>query len=182
MMPFPINSTRRSRSSTASDCASFYVGLASFEKRIDDSRKSAQIGHEIGNHSVNHPCSGNFWWSKKAALEDYTVQQMENELDEASRRIESLASVKPKTFAYPCGMTFIGRGETRQSYVPLVARRFLAGRGFMGESANDPAFCDMACLVARGFDFTSFATIKLWMDDAMRTRRVAHPRRPRDRR
>ena len=52
--------------------------------------------------------------------------------------------MKPRTFAYPCGQRFVGRGFEVRSYVPPVAERSLAGRGYLDESANDPAVCDLA--------------------------------------
>jgi len=45
-------------------------------------------GHEIGNHSLYHPCSGNFSWSRHKALEEYTLQKMMTELDSASKLIK----------------------------------------------------------------------------------------------
>jgi hypothetical protein len=39
----------------------------------------------------------------------------------------------------------VGKGATRQSYVPVVLERCVAGRG-RGERANDPAQCDVGYL------------------------------------
>jgi len=99
----------------------FYVNPKNTQKRLDGWKSAAAKGHEIGNHSASHPCTGNFPWSRSNALENYTVAMMENELDSANRDTESLLGVKPTTFAYPCGEKFIGRGTETRSYVPLVA-------------------------------------------------------------
>ena len=56
--------------------------------------------------------------------------------------------MRPRTFAYPCGQTAVGRGEQKASYVPVVAHRFAAGRGYRSETANDPAVCDLALVDA----------------------------------
>ncbi|MDQ4134160.1 MAG: polysaccharide deacetylase family protein [Actinomycetota bacterium] len=128
--------------------ASFFVLPAGVRRRRDDWRRLVRSGHEMGNHTGTHPCSGNFTFSTSNALEDYTLERMEGEIDRASGRIEQLLGVRPKTFAYPCGQSFVGRGEARTSYVPLVARRFLAARGYNGETANDPARCDLGHLEA----------------------------------
>src|SRR6185437_12652378 len=37
----------------------FYVNPRSLEKRLDGWKKAAAKGHEIGNHSSSHPCTGN---------------------------------------------------------------------------------------------------------------------------
>jgi hypothetical protein len=128
--------------------ATFYVLPARVRRRPDDWRTLAARGHEIGNHTGTHPCSANFTFSRSNGLEDYTLERIENEMERASARIEAMLGVRATTFAYPCGQAFVGRGEERTSYVPLVARRFLAGRGYGSETANDPHRCDLAHLDA----------------------------------
>ena len=126
----------------------------------------AERGHEIGNHTVNHPCSANYHWCK-VHLEEYTLGRMEMELDEAQVAIERAVGVTPQTFAYPCGNTFVGRGEGTHSYVPLVSRRFFAGRGFRNETTNKPALCDLAHVAGVDADRHPFETLKLWIDRAV---------------
>jgi peptidoglycan/xylan/chitin deacetylase (PgdA/CDA1 family) len=148
--------------------ATFYVSLAPVEERPADWKAVSEAGHEIGNHSVRHPCTGNFPWSRKKALEDYTLSQMAIELDQASAEIERLLDVRPVTFAYPCGQKFVGRGNGVRSYVPVVASRFLAGRGWRDEGTNDPAFCDLAQLMTLELDGLSFEQLKALAEQAAR--------------
>jgi peptidoglycan/xylan/chitin deacetylase (PgdA/CDA1 family) len=138
----------------------FYVNPRSLDKRLDAWKDAAAKGYEIGNHSTSHPCSGNFSWSREHALENYTLTLMENEMDSANTDTERLLHVKPTTFAYPCGEKFVGRGPDTKSYVPLVAKRFRAGRGFRDEAANSPMFCDMAQIFGVDSDGMSFDEIK----------------------
>lgn len=138
----------------------FYINPPNAEKRLSAWRQAAAKGYEIGNHTNSHPCSGNFPWSRANALEAYTPALMEKELDSAIADTERLLGVRPITFAYPCGQKFVGRGEETASYVPLVARRFLAGRGFRDEAANDPATCDLAQLFGLESDGLSFDQMK----------------------
>jgi peptidoglycan/xylan/chitin deacetylase (PgdA/CDA1 family) len=140
--------------------ATFYVSFGALEKRIDGWRAAVKAGHEIGNHTVTHPCTGNFPGSRNNALEDYTPAKMEAELTGATARIRELLGVTARTFAYPCGNTFIGRGESRQSYVPLVARHFDAARGWPGEVGNDPMFCDLHCTLSAGTDGWTFEQMR----------------------
>jgi peptidoglycan-N-acetylglucosamine deacetylase len=126
----------------------FYVTYTSsnFQQALEAWRAAFAAGHEIGNHSRRHPCSGNFPFITDNALEEYTLEQMEAELREAQGDLERLIpGLYRCTFAYPCGQTFVGRGRGRRSYVPLVADLFPAGRG-VGECANRPHRCDLACL------------------------------------
>ena len=147
--------------------ATFYVSLKLMEPKLEAWRRAAANGHEIGNHTLTHPCSGNFSFARHNALEEYTLERMErDEILGANAAIEKLLGLRPATFAYPCGQTFVGRGKNVRSYVPLVARHFLVGRGFMGESGNDPAFCDPAQALGVSVDDIGFEQMKTWLDGA----------------
>ena len=139
--------------------ATFYVVPTAVEKNLEAWKKAVEHGHEIGNHSVRHPCTGNFLWSRNTALENYTLEQMRSELIEANEQIEKLLGVKCAAFAYPCGQTFIGRGKETKSYIPVVAELFLSGRGWLDEGPNDPTFCDFAQLTGVESDGKDFDQI-----------------------
>ncbi len=147
----------------------FYVNPPNMKRRLAQWKAAAASGHEIGNHTNSHPCTGNVPWSREHALENYSAAMIAREMDEANADIERLLGVKATTFAYPCGEKYIGRGEGTQSYVPLVAKRFLAGRGFRDESANDPAFCDLAQLLGIESDGMSFDEFKTRVETAAKT-------------
>jgi peptidoglycan-N-acetylglucosamine deacetylase len=139
--------------------ATFYVVPSAVEERLDGWKKAVISKHEIGNHSLYHPCSGNFIWSKKHALENYTMDSMRAELAKANDLIQKLLGVKPRVFAYPCGQKFVGRGINTKSYVPLIAEMFLSGRGYMEETANDPVFTDFAQITGIDMDGKDFEQI-----------------------
>lgn len=145
----------------------FYISPDNVVREMAGWQKAVAVGHEIGNHSLYHPCTGNFPWSRTKALEEYTLERMENEIVGANDVICKLLGVTATTFAYPCGQTFVGRGERLQSYVPVIARRFLAGRGFKSEVMNDPAYCDFAHLYAYECDGRTCAELKAWVDAAI---------------
>jgi len=146
--------------------ATFFVVSSNISPRLEGWKKAVAEGHEIGNHSKTHPCTGNYAFSRHNALEDYNLQMMAAQLDGANAEIARLLGVKPRTFAYPCGQKFVGRGTEVKSYVPLVAERFLAGRGYLDESANDPAFCDLAQAMGTPFDDLDFDAMKRLVEDA----------------
>jgi peptidoglycan/xylan/chitin deacetylase (PgdA/CDA1 family) len=146
--------------------ATFFVEPRNLEPRLEGWKKIVAAGHEIGNHSQTHPCTGNYAFSLSNALEDYTLERMAKDLDGGSADIERLLGVKPKTFAYPCGLKFVGRGRDVRSYVPLIAERYLVARGYLDEAANDPAFCDLAQAMGTGFDDMDFAGMKKLVDQA----------------
>jgi peptidoglycan-N-acetylglucosamine deacetylase len=139
--------------------ATFYISPGAMLERLEIWQQAARNGHDIGNHTLYHPCSGNFPWARNRALENYTLDKMRAELDSASSLIEELLGVQPVSFAYPCGQTFVGRGRETKSYVPLVASMFETGRGWLGEAPNDPVFCDLAQLTGMELDGKLFEEI-----------------------
>jgi len=114
-------------------------------------REVKAAGHEIGNHSLSHLCSRNFADQRGArGLETTTLEEMEADLLEAERRlVEVLGPVEARSFCYPCYQTDVGEGLTRQSYVPVVARHFIAARaaGEYGFS-NHPYNADLHYLAS----------------------------------
>ena len=146
--------------------ATFYISPGSMLQRTEGWKKAILNGHDIGNHSVYHPCSGNFAWSRNKALEEYTPERMRSELDSANRIITEVLGTTPVSFAYPCGQTFTGRSISARSYVPLVASMFESGRGWLNEAPNDPSFCDMAQLNATELDGKSFDQVLKMIETA----------------
>ncbi len=122
----------------------FFVLPGGVKERLPGWKQAVAQGHEIANHSMTHPCTANYEFSAQNALEDYTLATMAKQLDDSNAEVERLLGVKPVTFAYPCGQKFVGRGTDVKSYVPLVAERFLVGRGYLDEAATDPKLCDLA--------------------------------------
>ena len=146
----------------------FFLQGSNIGKRLDGWKRAVADGHEMGNHTMTHPCTGNYAFSRRNALEDYTLSMMAAQLDDTSREIERLLGVKPRSFAYPCGQKFVGRGLDSRSYVPLVAERFVVGRGYLDESANDPSICDLARAMGTSFDDTDLEQMKKLVDTAAR--------------
>jgi len=144
----------------------FYVVPRAVEERLEGWKKAVASGHEIGNHSLHHPCSGNFLWARNHALENYTLDSMEVELTKANDLIQKQLGVRPHVFAYPCGQKFVGRGNNTKSYVPLVARMFMTGRGFLEETANDPSFTDFAQITGIDMDGKDFEQILPYLQQA----------------
>lgn len=134
----------------------FYVVPSGMKDHVDTWKQIVADGHEIGNHTIHHPCTGNFPWARGKALENYTLPIMRQELLEANRQIQDMLGISPVSFAYTCGNSFVGRGLNTQSYVPLVAELFQSGRGWLNEAANDPMFADMAMLQGIEMDGKDF--------------------------
>lgn len=142
--------------------ATFYTLPGPLVKYQDTWRNVVARGHEIGAHTLTHPCTCNFGFTtlRPTNLENMTIEQMEGEIAESNSRIERLMGVLPVSFAYPCGQKFVGRGEQLRSYVPLVARHYLTGRGWRDEFYNAPDRCDLAQLSGIELDRMDFPQVK----------------------
>lgn len=145
----------------------FFLTGNAVASRAAEWRAAAAAGHELANHSMTHPCTGHFRWSRARALEEYTAERIEAELHEANAAIAKATGVTPVTFAYPCGQTFFGRGESAASYIPVVSRTFLAGRSFGDEVANDVSVIDLARVLGVSSDDLTFEAMRPMVDDAV---------------
>jgi hypothetical protein len=126
--------------------ATFFVLPKPITSRSQDWKKVAEAGHELGNHTSSHPCSGNFSWSRSNCLEEYTLPRIAEDIDRATQAIRETLQVEPTSFAYPCYQSYVGRGREQRSYVPVVAERFECARAGQSEECNDPAFLHSSCI------------------------------------
>ncbi|MBX3014908.1 MAG: polysaccharide deacetylase family protein [Caldilineaceae bacterium] len=127
--------------------ATFYVNPRdNYQEQLIPWRAAAATGHEVGNHTISHPCSKNFAFisdNGRRGLEEMSLADMEQEIVEAGRRISAVIPAQTAvSYGYTCYQPFVGRGANRQSYVPVVAKHCVAGRG-RGERPNDPRYCDL---------------------------------------
>lgn len=135
-------------------------------RRLAGWKQAVAEGHEIGNHTITHPCTGNYDFSRNNALENYDLRKIAAEIDGANAQVEKLLGVKPRVFAYPCGQKFVGAGLDVESYVPLVAERFIVGRSYLSESPNDPTIVDLSQAMGTSFDDMDFAQMRAVVDEA----------------
>jgi peptidoglycan-N-acetylglucosamine deacetylase len=101
-------------------------------------------------------------------LESYDLERMRAEIVEANEKIEELLGVRPVSFAYPCGQTYVGRGSNTQSYVPLVAELFQTGRRWLDETSNAPDHFDTAQVMAMRMDGEDFSAVRRMIERAKR--------------
>ena len=88
--------------------ATFYVTAfsTSMQSRLNDWKKLAMKGHELGNHTLFHPCvggAGREWVSKQNDLRNYSVKRMENEVRMTNLFLQALDGKTKRTFAFTCG-------------------------------------------------------------------------------
>ena len=138
-------------------------------------------GHEVGNHTVRHPCRAELGWRGRTALEDLGLDDLRADAEAANRELHGLVGVAPRVFAYPCGDTDVGQGSAVASYVPVIAELFDVGRTFNDRGPNQPDGCDLARVACVNIDGCQFEDPRAALDPDARRRRVAGRRRPRGR-
>ena len=71
-------------------------------------KKAAAAGHELGNHTLFHPCPTQFGWNKEVAIESYTTTQLVAEVRTAAAMLDLIDNRKgPRSFAYPCNNVMV---------------------------------------------------------------------------
>ena len=124
--------------------ASFYVTAAfpGFRNRTEDWRRLARNGHELGNHTLYHPCDGSLpgrdWVSEANDLSRYTTEAMLREIDVTNTLLQSLDGKTERTFAYTCGDTATADGSFKEA----LRERFIAARG-TSPGIDDPSSADL---------------------------------------
>lgn len=113
--------------------ATFYLTgyFQGFRDHIDTWKKVAKNGHELGNHTLFHPCKGGpgrEWVQPDYDLSTYTEKRMEDEIRMTNVLLQTLDGRSIRTFAYPCGDTTAGGS----SYIDDIKDDFPAARGVKG--------------------------------------------------
>jgi hypothetical protein len=120
-------------------------------------RKLARAGHELGNHTVFHPCYQTSpdpypWLDDRYDLGSYTLAHMRSELEVANLVLHLLDGRTDRSYASTCCDLKIGRGGTEESIEPLLADLFVAARGELTNQivlpANGPDLFNIGCIQA----------------------------------
>jgi peptidoglycan/xylan/chitin deacetylase (PgdA/CDA1 family) len=112
--------------------ATFFLTRENMEARLRDWQAVAAEGHEIGDHTVSHPCD----------LRDYSAAQFaREEIKGAEQFFDANFGVDhDRVYAFPCGIIDLGRGrqiETQLRYISILRQTFAAARAADGDP-NDP--------------------------------------------
>ncbi len=119
----------------------FYITLSSssVKEEMEKWKQLATNGHELGNHSVYHPCQasqpGMDWVKPQYDLDHYSVEQMIAEIQVGNSFLQALDGDTVRTFAYPCGH-FLAGGE---SYIEALKTQSTAARGAAYGQSNFPS-------------------------------------------
>lgn len=99
---------------------------SSLKNRMEEWRAISLNGHELGNHTLFHPCDGErFDWVKpEYDLRTYTMLQLRNELNTANTLLTAVDGKKERTYAYTCSDFEVHN----ISYVDSIRNMFVAAR------------------------------------------------------
>ncbi|WP_254423314.1 polysaccharide deacetylase family protein [Flavobacterium sp. A45] len=109
----------------------FYLiaSLPVVTNRIKEWKTASEKGHELGNHTLNHPCDGSLpgrgFVTKETDLSKYTVARSVKEIRTANQILKDIDGKSERTFAYPCGDLKIG--DTL--YYDYLKKDFVGARG-----------------------------------------------------
>jgi len=114
--------------------ATFYVTAfsKSVQTRLNEWKKLAAKGYELGNHTLYHPCvggNGREWVPKDYDMQLYTVKRMEDETRMTNVFLKALDGKTKRTFAFTCGDMKIGDS----SFINGMKNDFMAARAVRSE-------------------------------------------------
>lgn len=115
--------------------ATFYITAysTSVQNRLNDWKKLAITGHELGNHTLFHPCIGNIpgreWVPADYQLNNYTIQRMVDETRMTNLFLRALDGKTKRSFAFTCGEMKIGDS----SFIIAMKNDFVAARAVRNE-------------------------------------------------
>lgn len=107
---------------------SFYLQLSgdTLRTRLPEWRAAAARGHELGNHTLFHQCSGSVegreWVEPQRDLDTTSAAQMKDQVRLANVVLGAIDGRRERTLAVPCGDVMAG-GE---NYIERVKHEFVA--------------------------------------------------------
>jgi sialate O-acetylesterase len=149
--------------------ATFYVTAfsSSMQNRLIDWKKLATNGHELGNHTLYHPCiggKGREWVNKEYDLNNYTVKRMVDETRMTNLFLQALDGKTKRTFAFTCGDMKIGDSQ----FINAMKNDFVAARAVRNEmhKINEIDLYNVDCYLVNNH---SFEQMKEWVVKAIQT-------------
>jgi peptidoglycan-N-acetylglucosamine deacetylase len=132
----------------------FYLSavFSGFKERAKEWALVGKKGHELGNHTLFHPCDGKFpgrkWVKPEFDINIYTTDRIVEEIKIANILYEALDGKSLRTFAYPCGD--MKAGST--SYVDKIKEIFIAARGVEAkmQKADEIDLYNIGCYLVNG--------------------------------
>jgi peptidoglycan/xylan/chitin deacetylase (PgdA/CDA1 family) len=133
--------------------ATFYVTAfsQSMQNRLNEWKKLVAKGHELGNHTLYHPCiggKGREWVKPEYDMNNYTVKRMVDETRMTNLFLQALDGKTKRTFAFTCGDMKIGDS----SFIYAMKNDFVAARAVRNQmhKINEIDLLNVDCYMVNG--------------------------------
>jgi peptidoglycan/xylan/chitin deacetylase (PgdA/CDA1 family) len=131
----------------------------------------AAAGHELGNHSVFHPCRGpRDWLDPGFDLRSYSRTRLRAELEVANGVLQLVDGRTLRSYGNTCANTTIGEGDAEEPMLPVLRELFVAARGAHRERIVAPADIDVYDVGGFMVDGRTFGEIREIVTAAMEVR------------
>jgi hypothetical protein len=144
----------------------FYTDIRQpFMMHHDAWRAVAAAGHELGNHTLFHPCRFSAdkpldWLDPSYNLCRYSPRRWRDEMRVANFVLQLTDGRTQRTFGNTCCDITIGEGESETSLDSLIAEQFVAARGKYNQRIITRDNLDLMQLGHWGADGCTFATLR----------------------
>lgn len=122
------------------------IARTSVMDHVPEWRAMAARGHELGNHSLFHPCRSTPEdpkpWVGPYNLVDYNERRLREELEVANFALNLVDGQTIRTYANTCWHRIYGSGADAKPMEPVLADYFLAARGALTGRPVDLAHLD----------------------------------------
>lgn len=143
----------------------FYVPCSpAFFTHAESWREVATQGHELGNHTLFHPCHDATWLDEAYDLRHYTASRWTDEVRLANEVLSLIDGRSVRSFGNTCHHNIVGSGKTAANIDALAPKHFVAARGELTGKPVDLKKINWFNLGTRGADNTSFDELREEID------------------
>lgn len=125
--------------------ATFYITVDNdgFRSHTEQWRRVARAGHELGNHSLFHPCrkdtpDQHTWLSDDYNLSKYTPDRWRREMRVANLALQLVDGKTDRTFGNTCCDNYLGPLDDKTCLEEIIPELFVAARGQFVRKPIDP--------------------------------------------
>ncbi len=152
----------------------FYISIdfLGFREHIDDWRRVAAAGHELGNHTLFHPCRKDDpnerpWLSNDYNLSLYGPERWRGEVRVANLVLQLVDGKTLRTFGNTCCDNTLGPLDNQTCLEDIIPEFFVAARGQFLNRPIDPKNANLAALGHYGGDGKTFAALRQEIESAI---------------
>jgi sialate O-acetylesterase len=156
--------------------ATFYIRvLGEFCRDVEQWRSIARAGHELGNHTLFHPCRSHpgkekKWLNPAYNLCSYNERRFRDEIRLTNWILEQIDGKDLRSYGNTCHENHIGHGETLQCIEPILAEFCAAARGVHTGTHVDLAAFNAMNLGTSGADGCTFEELRERIEAARKSK------------